>query len=60
MQVQQNKTSSWDSTDSHPSDKNKDVRWMGHSFIPRGSVKLVDDRYFFQIMHPGDTAMAYG
>ncbi len=20
----------------HPSDKNKDVRWMGHSFIPRG------------------------
>ena len=22
------------SADSHPSDKNKDVRWMGHSFIP--------------------------
>jgi hypothetical protein len=29
--------------DSHPSDKNKDVRWMGHSFIPRGSVKPVGD-----------------
>ncbi|MFZ0304272.1 MAG: hypothetical protein WAL75_16390, partial [Terracidiphilus sp.] len=22
------------SADSHPSDKNKDVRWMGHIFIP--------------------------
>jgi hypothetical protein len=35
--------SSWSSTDSHPSDKNKDVRWMGHGFIPRGSAKPVDD-----------------
>ena len=43
MQVPQNKTSSWSSTDSHPSDKNKDVRWMGHSFIPRGSLRPVDD-----------------
>ncbi|HUB00598.1 MAG TPA: hypothetical protein VMA34_19870, partial [Terracidiphilus sp.] len=33
------------STDSHPSDKNKDVRWMGHSFIPRGSATTVEDCY---------------
>src|SRR5580658_4668390 len=27
------------STDSHTSDKNKDVQWMGHSFIPRGRLQ---------------------
>jgi hypothetical protein len=27
----------------HPSDKNKDVRWMGHSFIPRESALPVED-----------------
>jgi hypothetical protein len=31
--------------DSHPSDKNKDVRWMGHSFIHRGSETPVRDCY---------------
>jgi hypothetical protein len=41
LQVQQNKTSSWSSVDAHPSDKNKDVRWMGHSFIPRESANPV-------------------
>jgi hypothetical protein len=39
MEVRQNRELSWSSTDSHPSDKNKDVRWMGHSFIRRGSAK---------------------
>jgi hypothetical protein len=37
------KTSAYSSTDSHPSDKNKDVRWMGHSFISLGLAKPVDD-----------------
>jgi len=32
MQVQQNKTPG-NSAGSDPSDKNKDVRWMGHSFV---------------------------
>jgi len=36
MQVQQNEESAWSSSDSHPSDRDKNVRWMGHSFIPRG------------------------
>jgi len=35
MQVQQNEESAWSSSDSHPLDKDKNVRWMGHSFIPR-------------------------
>jgi len=48
--------------DSHPSDKNKDVRWMGHSFIPRGSATTVEDCYkpcsaalprYFGIVLPG-------
>jgi hypothetical protein len=26
-------------------DKNKDVQWMGHSFIPRGSATPVEDCY---------------
>jgi hypothetical protein len=30
----------------HPSDKNKDVRWMGHSFIPGGSDLPVEGCYF--------------
>src|ERR1700677_1344825 len=29
----------------HPSDKNKDVRWIGHSFISRGSATTVENRY---------------
>jgi hypothetical protein len=54
MQVQQNKTSLWGSTDSHPSDKNKDVlpgpegspapRWGTVSSF-RGSAEPVDDYY---------------
>jgi hypothetical protein len=36
MQVQQNRTPFWSSMDSHPSDKNKGVRWMGHGFIDCG------------------------
>jgi hypothetical protein len=42
MEVQRNRTSSWSSADSHPSDNNKDVRWMGHSFISRGSAMPVE------------------
>jgi hypothetical protein len=37
------KTSPRSSADSHPSDKNKDVRWMGHSFVPPGAATPVGD-----------------
>ena len=33
------------SPDAHPSDKDKNVRWMGHSFIRCGSVTPVADCY---------------
>ena len=63
LQVQQNKTPSWSSTDSHPSDKNKDVRWMGHGFIPRESAKPVDDQKkqeckFSKTMNNGKTPVS--
>jgi len=45
LSVKENKTLAQGSTDSYPSDKNKNLRWMGHSSIPRGSAKPVDDQY---------------
>ena len=36
MQVQQNEESAWSSSDSRPSDKNKNVRWMGTVSFPAG------------------------
>jgi hypothetical protein len=39
MQVQQDKKSPWSSADSHPSDKNKDVRWMGHPAAKDGKFR---------------------
>ena len=41
MLDERNKTSSWRSTDSHPSDKNKNVGWMGHGFIECRPAKPV-------------------
>ena len=37
------RASTCSSTDSHPSDKNKGVRWMGHTFVSRGSATPVGD-----------------
>ena len=60
MRVQQDKTLSWSSTESHPSDKNKNARWMGHSFIPRGPAKPADDQREAMDGHPPVSEDALG